>query len=273
MLDSVAFEVSPVLADSVIGEVSLAGLAGERQGVVEVPLGVDTLFAYDIRTVLGIGDRPGFDGIELDVPSGARFVSLERDGVELLEGAEFSQETSTGSLRIIFAEPIAEDTAVRLQFRSAVYQASIFLEGRIFNSSEEISSLPQSIESGDARAETGSNGIQVVATEIKTRVLGDLRLSSSVITPNGDGVNEETIISFNLFDVNSATVRVEIYDMAGHRLATPLDAVANAGPYGPSWGGHDGDGGLVAPGIYLIKVEVDVDRGTQTLVKPVAVVY
>jgi hypothetical protein len=273
VLDSVAFEVSPVLADSVIGEVSLAGLAGERQGVVEVPLGVDTLFAYDIRTVLGIGDRSGFDGIELDVPSGARFVSLERDGVELLEGAEFSQETSTGILRILFAEPIAEDTAVRLQFRSAVYQASIFLEGRIFNSSEEISSLPQSIESGDARAEAGSNGIQVVATEIKTRVLGDLRLSSSVITPNGDGVNEETIISFNLFDVNSATVRVEIYDMAGHRLATPLDAVANAGPYGPSWGGHDGDGGLVAPGIYLIKVEVDVDRGTQTLVKPVAVVY
>ena len=273
VLDSLAFEVSPVLADSVVGEVSLEGLAGQHQGVVEVPLGVDTLFAYDIRTVLGTGDRPGFDGIELDVPSGARFVSLERDGIALLEGVDFSQQAAEGRLRVIFAELIAEDTVVRLLFRSAVYQASIFLEGRIFNTDDQVASLPQSIESGDARLEAGSNGIQVVATEIKTRVLGDVELSSPVLTPNGDGVNEETLIAFNLFDVNGAMVRVEVYDMAGQRLATPLQTIASAGPYRPNWSGRDDDGDLVAPGIYLIKIEVDVDRGTQTLIKPVAVVY
>ena len=273
VLDSVAFEFSPVLADSVVGEVSLAGLAAGQQSVVEVPLGVDTLFAYDIRTVLGGGDRPGFDGIELDVPSGARFVSLERDGVELAEGADYTQQVAAGRLRVALAEPIAEDAAVRLQFRSAVYQASLFLEGRIFNSDDQVASLPQSIESGDASAEVGSNDIQIVATQIKASVLGDLELSTPVITPNGDGVNEETAISFKLFDVNGATVRVEVYDMAGRRIATPLDALASAGPYGPSWGGRDGAGELVAPGIYLIKVEADVDEGKQALVKPIAVVY
>ena len=273
VLDSVAFEFSPVLADSVLGEVSLAGLAEDQQGVVEVPLGVDTLFVYDIRTVFGTGDRPGFDGVELDVPAGARFVGLERDGAELLEGTDFSQQTAAGLLRVLFAEPIAEDTGLRLRLRSAIYQASVFMEGRIFNSDAAVASLPQSIESGDARTGGGSNDIQVVATEVKTRVIGDLRLSSPVITPNGDGVNEETVVSFNLFGVGGAGVRVEVYDLAGHRVSSVLDQQAIAGPYGPSWAGQDGAGGLVGPGIYLIVVEVDVDQGIQTLFKPVAVIY
>ena len=47
VLDSVAFEVSPLLADSVLAEVSLAGPLPDPK----VPLGVDTTFVYDIRTV------------------------------------------------------------------------------------------------------------------------------------------------------------------------------------------------------------------------------
>ena len=273
VLDSVAFEFSPVLTDTVVAEVSLAGAGGGQQSVVEVPLGVDTLFNYDIRTVLGAGDRPGFDGIELDVPSGARFVSLERAGLTLAEGVDFFHQTAAGRLRVTFAEPIVEDAAVRLSFRSAIYQASLFLEGRIINSDDQVASLPQSIESGDASAEVGSNGIQVVATEIKAKVIGSLQLSTPVITPNGDGINEEAAITFQLFDVDGAVLRVEVYDMAGHRVASPLDAVASAGPYGPNWDGRDANGDLVPPGIYLVKVEADVDDGAQALIKPVAVVY
>ena len=81
------------------------------------------------------------------------------------------------------------------------------------------------------------------------------------------------MVSFNLFGVGGAGVRVEVYDLAGHRVSSVLDQQAIAGPYGPSWAGQDGAGGLVAPGIYLIVVEVDVDQGIQTLFKPVAVIY
>ena len=273
VLDSVAFEVSPVLADSVVAEISLESLESDQPGVVEVPLGVDTLFVYDIRTVSGTGDRPGFDGIELDVPAAARFVSLERDGEPQLEGTDFSLQVLDGRLRLTFAELITDDVALRLRFRSAIYQASLFFEGRIFNTDDQVASLPQSIESGDARADVGSDGIQVVATQIQKSVLGELRLSTPVITPNGDGVNEEAVIAFNLFDIARAGVTVEVYDLAGRRLVSLLDAEASAGPQGPSWAGRDGHGDRVAPGIYLIKVEVDVDDGRQALVKPIAVVY
>jgi len=64
-----------------------------------------------------------------------------------------------------------------------------------------------------------------------------------------------------------------VYDLAGRRLASLLDAEGSAGPQGPSWTGRDGNGDRVAPGIYLIKVEVDVDDGRQALIKPIAVVY
>ncbi len=273
VLDSLAFEVSPVLADSVLAEISLSGIESGQRGIVEVPLGVDTLFVYDIRTVFANATRPGFDGIELDVPLAAQFVNLERDGVELLEGTDFSLVASAGRLRIILAEPSAENSLLRLRFRSAIYQASLFFEGRIFNTNAEVASLPQSIEAGDARREVASNRIQVVATEIKSSVLNDLRLSSPVITPNGDGVNEVTVVAFNLFGIEGAEVTVEIYNLSGQRIVSLLAAVGNAGPYGPSWGGEDDNGDRVAPGIYLVKVEVDVDDGRQALVKPVSVVY
>jgi len=271
ILDSLAFEISPVLADSVVAEVSLEGLDSAQQGVTEVPLGVETLFVYDIRTVSG--DRPGFDGIELDMPSTAQFVSLERDGDLLAEGVDFSLDISNDHLRITFAEPSSGDAALRLRFRSAIYQASVFIEGRIFNSDAEVASLPQSIESGDARVEVGSNAIQVVATEIQASVLGPLTLSSPVITPNGDGINEETIVAFQLFGIEDAGVMVAVYDLAGHRLTSLLDDKGGAGLYGPSWDGKDRHGNQVAPGIYLIGVEIDVDEGKQTLFKPVVVVY
>lgn len=273
VLDSVAFEVSPVLADSVLAEISLADAQGDRRGIVEVPLGVDTLFVYDIRTVFAGSNRPGFNGIELDVPLAAQFVSLERDGVDLREGTDFSIETFDRRMRITLAEINAADSALRLRFRSAIYQASIFFEGRIFNTDEALASLPQSIESGDARAEVASNGIQVVATEIRANVLGDLRLSHPLITPNGDGVNDETAIDFNLFGIEGAGVKVEVYSLSGDRMASLLNIAGNAGPYSPSWGGKNERGERVVPGIYLVKVEVDVDEGRQILVKPVSVVY
>jgi hypothetical protein len=273
VLDSVAFEVSPVLADSVVAEISLDGVLDGKRGAISVPLGVDTLFTYDIRTVSGTGTRPGFDGVELDVPASAQFVSLELDGNPLADGADYSVEVSDGRLRLILAEPIVDDSAMRLRFRSAIYQASLFLEGRIFNSDEQAANLPQSIESGDARSDVESNGIQVVATRIEDSVLGEITLSTPVITPNGDEINDETVITFNLFGVSAAGLTVEVYDLAGRRLASLFDVVGRAGPYGPAWNGQDENGQQVTPGIYLIRVSVDVDDGTQTQVQPVAVVY
>jgi len=273
VLDSLSFEVSPLLADSVLGEISVEGADAFQAGPIEVPLGVDTLFAYDVRSVYGSGGWGGFDGIELDVPSAARFIDLEIDGALAVEGIDYSLETADGRLRLLFPESFRRDALFRVRFRSAIYQPSVFLEGRVFNRDPAVAGLPQSIEGGDVRPDVASNDIQVVIGEARLRVLGKVQLSSSVLSPNGDGINDETAVAFDLFGVRGAGLRVDVCDLSGRRLALILDASASAGPFAPTWRGIDDAGNLVSPGLYLVRVEVDVDEGTMVAIEPVAVAY
>ena len=269
VLDSVAFEVSPLLADSVLAEVSLAGPLPDPK----VPLGVDTTFVYDIRTVFATSGRVGFDAIELDVPPGARFLGLEIDEVPAQEGADFSFVATPNKFSFTFPRIFAEDTSFRVRYRSAIYQASLFLEGQLINRDPQAALLPQSIESGDARADVASNSIQVVASEEKLSVLGALRLSSPVLTPNGDGANDTVVAAFDLFGVNGAPTTMEVRDLAGRRVATLLSATSQAGSYAPTWDGTGTDGELVPPGLYLVQIEVEIDLGVETQTYAVAVAY
>jgi hypothetical protein len=271
VLDSIAFEVSPLLADSVLAEVSLDQDANTR-GVIEVPLGADQLFVYDIRTVAGSGDRAGYDGIELDLPPAARFVDLEIDGVTAAAGTDFTLDASDGRFRITLPKPVKQDKAIRLRFEGAIFQSSVFLEGRIFNSSDG-ANLPQSIEAGDAHPDVGSERLQVVASDTRLKLLGNVALSSPAITPNGDGVNDQIAVAFDLFGINGGNIDVSVHDLAGRRLATVLTAGAAAGPYAPTWDGKTDQGTPITPGLYLIRIEVQVDNGTVTRIEPVAVAY
>ncbi len=273
VLDSVAFEVSPLLADSALAEISLDGVPTTEAENIEVPLGVDTVFVYDIRTVAGAGNPVGYNGIELDVPAAARFLDLEIDGRLAKVGSDFELTEEVGVLRFSFSERIQRDVSFRVRFRSAIFQTSVFLEGRIFDSDPSVIRLPQSIEAGDARADVFSDGLQVIAGDTRFEVLRRVELTSSVITPNGDGINDEAEISFNLFGVTQGALEVEVFDLAGRRVRAILTAQAVSGPYAPKWNGADGRGQLVVPGLYLIRVKVEVDEGTLTRVQPLAVAY
>ena len=270
VLDSLAFEVSPLLADRALAEIVLDGRA-DADGAVEVPLGVVQRFAYHIRTVAGATDRAGFDGIELEVPPASRFLDLTIDDQPATEGADFSLAASDGRLRFTFPTAFQEDKAFRVRFQGAVFQPSVFLASRLFNTSA--ASLPQSIEGGDAHADVASNSIQVVSSDAALGVLGAVELSSPVVTPNGDGTNEQVAIGFDLFGVAGGALRVEVRDLSGRRCAAILDARAAAGPYALRWDARDERGELVPPGLYLIRVEVEVDHGTFARMEAVGIAY
>lgn len=270
VLDSLAFEVSPLLADRALAEIALDGRAG-ADGAVEVPLGVAQRFAYHIRTEAGATDRAGFDGIELEVPPASRFLDLTIDDQPATEGEDFSLAASDEQLRFTFPSAFQEDKAFRVRFQGAVFQPSVFLASRLFNTSA--ASLPQSIEAGDAHDDVASNSIQVVSSDEVLGILGVVGLSAPVVTPNGDGVNEQVAIGFDLFGVAGGALRVEVHDLSGRRCAAILDAQAAAGPYALRWDARDERGKLVPPGLYLIRVEVEVDRGTFARVAAVGVAY
>lgn len=273
VLDSLAFQIAPLLADSVMAEVSLEGQPEPPSGRIEVPLGVDTVFVYDLRTAFK-GAKQGFDGVELDVPGGTRFLDLEINGIPATEGEDFALLPAGGDhLAFAFPLPFRSATSLRVRFRSALFQSSAFFGGNILNRDPAAQSLPQSIEAGDARPEVKSDRIQVVATQLNLQVLGQVRLLPALFTPNGDGANDQTRIEMSIFGVDQAHVEVEVWDLSGRRVARIASLVTGAGHYQPNWGGTDDQGRLVPPGLYLIKVKVAVDEGAFTSLEPVAVVY
>ena len=70
-----------------------------------------------------------------------------------------------------------------------------------------------------------------------------------------------------------AEVTIDIYALDGRRVwQTELEDQA-AGRHMARWDGRDGAGKLVGPGIYLVRVKVETDKGSEIAFQPVAVVY
>ena len=131
------------------------------------------------------------------------------------------------------------------------------------------------LEGGDVSEELGSNQLVVVASASSARgVLGDLEVGSRAFTPQGDGVNDQLSIQYTLFRVQQASaVKVGIYALDGRRVWQAQPEAQAAGRHTARWDGRDGAGQLVGPGIYLARVEVETDKGSEIRLQPVAVAY
>ncbi len=70
-------------------------------------------------------------------------------------------------------------------------------------------------------------------------------------TPNPFG--EQTTVRWQLS--RGSHVHVDVYDVAGRRIATLLDDARPAGPGEVRWTGRDGAGHAVAAGVYFVRVE------------------
>jgi flagellar hook assembly protein FlgD len=114
----------------------------------------------------------------------------------------------------------------------------------------------------------------VELTLIRPQTIHALRLVSSVFTPNGDGTNDELQIEFDLLNlVGAVSVTVDLYDLSGRKLGRVFDGVAASGRFSAAWDGRDGEGHLLAPGLYIIRLAVDTDQGLATAERVVSLAY
>jgi hypothetical protein len=93
------------------------------------------------------------------------------------------------------------------------------------------------------------------------KTLSSVVISPNPFSPNGDGLYEETHISFYLS--KPASVLIEIYDMAGQLVRTyyPPKSYREIGRIeGETWDGKDSEGHVVPYGIYIVRFEaVDLE--------------
>ena len=118
-----------------------------------------------------------------------------------------------------------------------------------------------------------ANIVMLPALTRANRLIDALLLSSPVLTPNGDDVNDEIEIRFVAFKVDNGTPQIQIFDLAGRPVAQLATPPVQGVTYAFIWSGRDVAGNLVAPGAYLLRIDLRTDAGEDTILRTIAVAY
>ena len=275
ILNSLSFSASPPLADSLRGEIfpREADVSGTSE------------FTYSVLALIRSPGLSGFDTIEIGTPSRVEGI----DSVELLnaddERLAFHPFTGLNDTTLVdgFRIVSVEDDRFALQFLTSARPGP-----GLTCASEPGSSptAPISQPACDCRVKPPPSrpsipGMSDSTTVLSPQLLGGGRLLDAVdvqpnpFTPNGDGINDELSVRYDLLSVTALTpVSIRVYDLAGRLVTVISDVVEGSGHYeDKSWDGQDAQGKLLAPGLYLVRVEVDGDAENAEQAKVVSLVY
>lgn len=234
---------------------------------VQVPPAEESRFTYFLDVEMAANSR-GFDQIRLTSTAGAAFEAVRIGGEAVAVGVE---ETADG-FTLQLAAPVRRSVPIEVDFSSTVFLNQTRFDGFILNSALS-NTVRQQIDAGDANGDVASDRV-FVSLPIDGRLYAGLSLSSPVLTPNGDGVNDRLRIEFDLLKVlDPRPVEIGVYDLSGRRVAAVSDGAMTAGRQVAEWDGRDGSGRTVPPGVYLLRVFVEGDALTRARSRLVTVAY
>ena len=242
-----------------------------------VALGQDTAFVYTLDLDFAAADA-GVARVALDMPAPAR---LERvDG--LVGGNDWQWRSTNDELQIDFAPPLTESTRLVLGFHTRVYGAMHAFGARLW-APNGAAPLNVAQNTGLAPDRDQAYSWLVTAAAAGGRALFEVGAEPSVFSPNGDGINDATVIGFSLAKLNRPTpVRLGIFDLGGRPVRRLVQTRLGAGSYQRlgngsealgRWDGLDQAGVRVPPGIYVYRIDVELDTGAETEVGVVGVAY
>lgn len=262
-VDSIAVEVSPALADSVVGEVWPQDAA----------IGQATELTYWVRSY----NSSGFDRLDIETQAPVEVIrSVQIDGTDVAWDKEDIKDDDgdIGGVRISFPRITGDDRLLRVVFESIALHYNTVFVGRVFDT-ERPQNLPQALVPGDVDDDPIAAGDDLSVT---TRVAGNrihfLEAAPAPFTPNGDGVNDQAIVTYDIVNLTGGTpVSVRVYDLAGRLRRAIYSGLDISGKYQRVWGGADDNGQMLSPGVYLVRVEVTTDTGTESKTAIVPLVY
>ena len=294
-----AFTVStPPPAAEIIGEVfprsaRLAEPVDFTYAVMPTRIrpGVDTGFdRFEIVTPVR-AER--IDEVRVTYPDGrvesAAFSGVDLESLPVSDGLFGIEEVSDRRLRVRF--PLIEEgdieagqpPVLQIRFRCRVLRFGTKFTGFASNSLE--GGVGQDVRPGNV-ADLGAEDDDIVPVGTVTQrglsvdipltgggLLINVRAEPRPFTPNGDGVNDVTRITYDLSRIlGAAPVTIDILDLGG-RVVRTLEEEQGGGSFSVPWDGRDAKQNLVPPGIYLYRVTLDSDTGSITKAGAVELVY
>ena len=101
-----------------------------------------------------------------------------------------------------------------------------------------------------------------------------VRVSPNPFTPNGDGINDEVMFTFDVFLVlEPVAIELEIRDLAGRRVHAIRPGRVAARRVQVRWDGRNEQGALLPPGIYVYRVRTHADQAQGELTGTLSLVY
>ncbi len=255
-LRHISFSYSNPLAEGLIAEIfpSIAHAA------------LPDTFSYFIRSTSGPGNL-GYDRVLIETPSPATFLEAKVD--DIVVGAV--SESDSDELRIDLPRRVSKSRVIEVKFVCTVFRNSTLFDAYVSN--QATPSVRQRVNPGDAVKSVDSQ-TTTVSIPVTGDLLGNVSISSRVITPNGDGVNDNIIFDFSVFKVNKPrSITLTIYNLQGEVVKKALKELGTFGNYTVTWDGRDEAGKLVSPGVYLCQMKVPTDTKVSVENCTITVVY
>ena len=271
-LDSLWIETSPVLATRVLGEIARLDTPQPVRGIAEVNLGEKTDFIYEIQAEFSSGE-PGFDALRINTGSEETEFKNLTVGDIAVDPTRVEVDGSTIVIELADRVTRFRNLNIQVQFAAEIFDFAHTFTGEVYNVGS--ADLPQPVEGGDASDALSTNGLRVLASSAGSPdLVQNLTLSSSVVTPNGDGINDVMTIDYTLYGLpQSVPANIEIYSLDGRRIALVDQGLQSSGPQKVGWDGRDESGLILPPGMYLLGVVIAADNKNDLQMRPIGVAY
>ena len=223
---------------------------------------IDTRFTYTLFPT-GDPEDSGFDLLRFGLPTAASDITVHIDNADIDPTAV---EIDNNELLIDLPFAVTSDT-IEVNFTARVVRNATIISLELGSSDRP--GLWQSVEAVSHRA----NMVMLPELIGTSQLIGNLAISSPVLTPNGDGANDLLQISFIAFKIEQGLPQVQILDLAGRPITRLHPSAIQGATYTFSWGGRDVDGNMVPPGAYLYRIDLGAEAGRDTALRTIAVAY
>ncbi|MFP6645843.1 MAG: gliding motility-associated C-terminal domain-containing protein [Candidatus Latescibacterota bacterium] len=249
--------VTPLLRNIVLHFDDALVSGGVTSRILPRLAGFDSLqtFRFVLTPDFRSGDQ-GFNRVQIRMPAPVEEIAVKIGGVEVVPTA---MAISGDSLQVDLPQRVRRDS-VEVEFQTRIQTNATTFDAWI-------SVVGESLRQGTRPEADDAVTVFVPSVASAGRLIRQIEVSP-LVSPNGDGINDEASIAFALAKVEGTVPEVAIYDLSGRRVRA---VAARADGY--RWDGRDEDGRLLPPGAYICRIELAADIGDEMAHRVINLAY